>query len=313
MHFLTMVAIEGSNSSAGRGLFPRLRRFLQKPWHEKRETLAWHIWKASKRIKHEALFVRRLEPGFWWIAWKDAVSESVLAGTFETGERKFVHRFLQPGMTVLDIGAYYGLYTLTASALVGKRGRVIAFEPSPFQRKRFHWNLRLNRSQNVRVENLALGVSTNQQTLFSVSGDSAGYASLRKPAIGEIFDPIVVQVTTLDEYLRNHRIDTVDFMKVDVEGGEMDVFKGAQELLRKKIRPVILCELEDVRTELWGYKAKDTAAFVESFGFRWFRPLPGGGLARLGDNCAQSERNFVAVPEERMPQFKEIVDEEACS
>jgi hypothetical protein len=84
-------------------------------------------------------------------------------------------------------------------------------------------------------------------------------------------------------------------------------------LLRQKTRPVILCELEDVRTEAWGYKAKDAAAFVASFGFRWFRPLSCGKLARLGDGCAQYERNFVAVPEERMTQFKEIVDEETRS
>jgi FkbM family methyltransferase len=290
-----------------------MERFLERPWNERRKALAWHIRQILSHVKRKALFVRQLEPGFWWIPWKDAVSESVLAGTFETSEREFVQRFLQPGMTVLDIGAYYGLYSLTASALVGKRGRVIAFEPSPFQRKRLHWNLRLNRSQNVSVENLALGVSIGQQTLFSITGESAGYASLRKPAIGAIFDPIVVQVTTLDEYLRNHRIDTVDFIKVDVEGGEMDVFKGAVELLRKQVRPVILCELEDVRAEAWGYKAKEAAAFVESFGFRWFRPLPKGNLAPLKGNYGQSERNFVAIPEERMAQLKEIVDEAACS
>lgn len=99
----------------------------------------------------------------------------------------------------------------------------------------------------------------------------------------------------------------------DGYGGELDVFNGAVDLPRQQMRPVILCELEDVRTEAWGYKAKDAAAFVKSFEFRWFRPLPCGRLASLGDNCAHDERNFVAVPEERMTQFKEIVDEETRS
>ncbi len=92
-----------------------------------------------------------------------------------------------------------------------------------------------------------------------------------------------------------------------MEGGELDFFRGAQNLLRQPIRPLILCELQDVRAEAWGHKAKDTAAFVESFGFRWFRPLPNGSLASLPDSPDQYEGNFVAVPEERVAQVEEII------
>jgi FkbM family methyltransferase len=259
------------------------------------------------------LFLRRLEPGFWWIAWNDVIRNEVLNGTFEAAERKFLERFLQPGMTVLDIGAYYGLYTLTASVCVGEKGHVIAFEPSPFQRKRLQWHLRVNRCQNVRVENFALGMVESQQTLFSVPGECAGYSGLRSPEVGAKIEPIPVQVKTLDTYLRGSQISAVDLIKIDVEGGELDVFRGAAELLGQRSRPLILCELEDIRTAAWGHKARDTATFVEGFGYRWFRTTPDGGLAPWDGSTPGDERNFVAIPPERMTQVEETTRNEAGS
>jgi SAM-dependent methyltransferase len=112
---------------------------------------------------------------------------------------------------------------------------------------------------------------------------------------------------TLDSYLRQHSIGTIDLIKIDVEDGEMDVFKGGENLLRQELRPVILCELQDVRTEAWGHRAKDTAAFIESFGFRWFRPLSDGSLTSSLADKDGNERNFVAIPPERMRRVKEMI------
>jgi FkbM family methyltransferase len=302
-----------SGAAPQRTLPERLRQFWNRPWEEKREVLSWRLRQIWKTVQSSILVVKRMDQGFLWIAWNDVIREAVLQGNFEMAERKFAERFLQPGMTVLDIGAYSGLYTLTASVRVGREGHVIAFEPSPFQRKRLQWHVWLNRCSNVRIENAAIGSKEGEEIFFSVRGRSAGYSGLRPPEVEAATRPIPVRVTTLDSYLRRHSVGSVDFIKVDVEGGELDVFKGAVDLLRQQVRPVILCELEDVRTEAWGYKAKDAAAFVESFGFRWFRPLPCGKLTSLGDNWSQCERNFVAVPEERMTQFKEIADEETRS
>jgi FkbM family methyltransferase len=290
-------------------LLPRIERFLGRSWEEKREIMAWHVRRMLKRAWLGVFFVRRLEPGFWWLAWNDAICESVLDGTFEASERLFVQRFLKRGMTVLDIGAYYGLYTLTARTRIGQQGRIVAFEPSPFQRKRLKWNLRINRCHNVEVESQAVGGIKGEQTLFSIRGESAGYASLRQPEVGGSVDPIVVPVTTLDAYLQQRDISAVDFIKVDVEGGELDVFRGAIELLQRRPRPVILCELEDIRTKAWGYRAKDCVVLLESIGYRWFVTRSGGSLASLTEISEVTDRNFVAVPEERIGEIKEMVED----
>jgi len=302
-----------SGAAPQRALPERLRRFWTRPWVEKREVLSWRLRQIWNMVQSCVPGVKRMDQGFLWIAWNDVIRDAVLHGNFEMAERKFVERFLQPGMTAVDIGAYSGLYTLTASARVGHEGRVIAFEPSPYQRRRLQWHVWLNHCSNVRIENTAIGSKEGEEIFFSVRGRSAGYSGLRPPEVKAATRPIPVRVTTLDSYLRQYSLGSVDFIKIDVEGGELDVFKGAVDLLRQRLRPVILCELEDVRTEAWGYKAKDAAAFVKSFGFRWFRPLPCGKLTSLGDNWDQNERNFVAVPEERMTQFKEIAGEETRS
>ena len=292
---------------------PGIERFLEKPWSEKRLIISRYARQAWSSALAPLPTIRWMDPGFLWVVWGDVIRDEILNGNFEITERKFVERFLRPGITVLDIGAYYGLYTLTASEKVGNQGRVIAFEPAPFQRKRLRLHLRLNRRKNVRVEEVALGAVEGEETFFSVLGESAGFSSLRRPEVGATVKPIRVPVTTLDNYLRLRSIRTVDLIKIDVEGGELDVFKGGERLLRQEPRPLILCELQDIRTEAWGHKAKDTAAFVESFGFRWFKPLPDGSIARLLEKPHQYERNFIAISEERMEQFKEITKNGCCS
>jgi FkbM family methyltransferase len=291
--------------SAGR--FLRIERFLESPWEQKRIVLRNRFTAFRNSLISKLTLIKRLDPGFLWIAWSDVIREQVLAGNFERAELNFVCRFLKPGMTVLDVGAYYGLYTMTASIKVGDHGQVIAFEPAPYQMKRLRWHLMLNRLSNVKAEALALGDVENDRVLFSVPGRSAGYTSLRRFEIEAAVMPIPVKVTTLDNYLRKHCVNTVDFIKVDVEGGELDVFRGAAELFRHSPRPVVLCELEDIRTKNWGHSAKDCAEFLESLSYRWFSTQRDGSLLPIQVLSEVSDRNFVAVPEERIPELKELI------
>jgi len=104
------------------GTLSHVARFLQKPWPEKANSL---------KRRWDGFLVRmavpvRLSFGAWWILRHDNLGEPLLAGTFEKEELAFVERFLQPGMTVLDLGAHHGLYTLLASKCVGPSGRVFS-------------------------------------------------------------------------------------------------------------------------------------------------------------------------------------------
>ena len=140
-------------------------------------------------------------------------------------------------MTVLDIGAHHGYYTLLASQIVGPAGKVLAFEPSPRERKKLNLHLRLNRCKNVLIESCALGDADSAGQLFLASRTESGCNSLRRPDVSGAPAPISVVVQRLDQVLLKQRIGSVDFVKLDVEGAELSVLKGATELLTKRPRP----------------------------------------------------------------------------
>jgi hypothetical protein len=166
-----MLGVSKSNLS-----FPRLWRFLRRPWHEK---------VASIRVRWERTLSRipkliKLPSGQYFFVRDDELGMNL--ENFETQELSFVRRFLRSGMTVLDIGAHQGLYTLLASTWVGPNGRVFAFEPSRRERRSLWLNLRLNWCKNVRIQPLALGNDKGNFEFYIVQGQHNGCNSLRPPA-----------------------------------------------------------------------------------------------------------------------------------
>jgi FkbM family methyltransferase len=231
------------------------------------------------------------------------VDIALLYGGFERAEVSFVEKYLRPGMTVLDIGAHHGLYTLLASKRVGRGGRVAAFEPSPRERKQLLRNVRINFCSNVVVEPYALGSEGSQAELFLVNGGEDGCNSLRPPVVESGVSPVSVRVARLDDWLEKERIERVDFIKLDVEGGERDVLRGAAKLLAREPRPVIFAEVQDVRTGPWGYPAKEIIEHLVQRGYTWFA-IEAEGLRDLDVSANTFDGNFVACPEERIAEMR---------
>ena len=105
-------------------------------------------------------------------------------------------------------------------------------------------------------------------------------------------------MTRLDDFVRKSRIERVDFIKLDVEGAELTVLKGASDLLQRSPRPVIHAEVEDIRTEPWGYRASEIVRTLDALGFEWFEPQFDGTLVRIGPEREEFQANLVAVPKE---------------
>jgi FkbM family methyltransferase len=257
------------------------------------------------RLFPHAVFPLPLPFGAYWLVQNDTASMAILHGAFEPQEYGFVERFLQPGMTVLDIGAHHGFYSLLASRKVRPNGRVISFEPSPRERRRLSRHIRLNLCKNVSVEGIALGSCARQAELFVVGGMQTGHNSLRQPAVAEPYRRVVVSVLTLDEYLGRQGIHHVDFIKLDVEGAEMEVLRGASGLLRCHPRPIILCEVEEVRTQPWGYHAREIIDELGAYGYSFFRPVTPGNLEPVPPTRHEFDGNYVCIPSERLGELKE--------
>jgi len=281
----------------------RVGRFALKPWHEKARSFFFR-W---VRIFPGVPVPVRLPFGGWWLARNDFLGAAIFDSGFENVERSFVERFLRPGMAVLDIGAHHGYYTLLASRIVGPRGRVLAVEASPRERERLQQHLRINRCKNVRIESRALGESAGMAELHLVRGWETGCNSLRRPDVSQPTETISVRLERLDRVLQEQNVAKVDFIKLDVEGAELSVLKGASRLLSQLPRPVILAEVQDIRTRPWGYPAREIVRHLAAANYRWFVPLSGGGLRRMDTDQKEYEGNFVAVPEEQVADLSHMI------
>lgn len=274
----------------------RIETWLALPGGHKRASLRYHLRRAWTRWLPGCPLLLRCEPGLWWIARDDGVSEELFTGVFEVDERRFVRQFLKPGMVVLDVGAHSGYYTLLTSKLVGRAGRVFAFEPSPRELRRLRQHVWLNRCRNVTVEPVALADRRGEADLF-VFDRATGCNSLR-PADSKAASAVRVPLKTLDEFFAAGVFATVDLVKMDIEGAELAALCGAERTFRTA-RPVLLCEVHDKRTAPWGYAARDIIDLVAAWGYRWYSLDRGGTLLPISAGETSFFGNAVALPNEQ--------------
>ncbi len=138
--------------------------------------------------------------------------------------------------TCFDVGANVGAITLALAKLTAPDGKVYAFEPGPPNLRRLRDNLNLNPELSARVEMIAAGVGRTPGELFWVEEKgNPGNALLGKTGTHEI------KIITLDDFVRERAISKLDFLKIDVEGMELDVMQGAAVTLRR-FRPMLYFE-----------------------------------------------------------------------
>jgi FkbM family methyltransferase len=277
----------------------RIGRFLASPTRRKYLTLA----NRARRIFPGMPIPLRLPFGAWWMAERSALDHELIYNEFERMERQFVERLLRPGMTVADVGAHHGLYTLLASKRVGPKGRVIAFEPSPRECRRLEKHLRWNRCCNVQLMPFAAGEEPGEADFFVVEGSRDWGNSLRPPAVDEPTKTVRVSVRRLDDALEELDVSKVDFVKLDVEGAELSVLYGAMRLLVRESRPAILAEVQDIRTQPWGYAAREIIQFMIRMDYRWFAIAAKGALLPISCDQRKYDANLVALPVERTEEF----------
>jgi FkbM family methyltransferase len=138
-----------------------------------------------------------------------------------------IKRIVRPGDRVLDIGANIGVVTLHLAKLVGKTGMVHSFEPNPNIADLLLRSVERNRMDNVHVHRCALGAEEGVLTL-SFPARNAGQATINKARAGEAWESVQVQVRTLSALAQEFEIGKVRLVKMDVEGFEPEVLRGAR-------------------------------------------------------------------------------------
>ena len=174
---------------------------------------------------------------------------------------EFLLDYLQPGMTVVDVGANIGYFTLLSATKVGASGRIVAYEPTPRIAARLRENVELNRSAMVEVVEAA--VSDRESTMTF-------YESPEDPEANNLYhggSPVTVRAVKLDEDLSRRGVERVHLLKIDAEGAEVDVLAGARELLRSCAIDAILVEANPVTLRSAGKSCAELRAVLQSFGY----------------------------------------------
>ena len=183
-------------------------------------------------------------------------------GCFEEETTKRLSKMVEPGMTILDIGANVGCHTLPMAMSVGPTGKIIAFEPMEWARKKLITNIGLNEFDNISIEDIALSDEPGRQLLRFKSN-----WPLDKISQPEACTEQDITLEKLDDYVDRKKLN-VDLIKIDVDGFEYKVFRGAYNLLKKQ-KPVILTEFGHTTNRV-GEKLEDMIQFLKDLEYGFY-------------------------------------------
>jgi len=157
-------------------------------------------------------------------------------GCLDYYDERAIRKMLRPGSSCLDIGAHIGYYSLLLSRWVGPNGRVASFEPVPYTYSFLVRNLERNGASNVMPEQAAVGKHAGVVRMSAAKGERLGWSTVSDS--GEL----EVRCTTIDSEIERLNLKCVDFIKIDVEGFELQTLAGAEHCIRQ-MRPKIMFEV----------------------------------------------------------------------
>jgi FkbM family methyltransferase len=219
-----------------------------------------------------------------------------------SGEDAVMRSFVAAGDTVCDIGAHFGFYSLLLSRLVGENGRVFAFEPNgellPSLRK-------------------TIGALTNVSLLPVALSDRSGKANLVVPedasmasfadwsgGRGGAVHTVACEMATVDGLIAEGELGVPQFVKCDVEGAELSIFKGASKMLDRADAPVILFEVNAAAARSFGAQPADYFEFLKTLNYpRYsFFDVSAEGIKPL-ESTEIEYTNAVAIPAVRLGEL----------
>ena len=219
-------------------------------------------------LNQSSIWQRRVS--FWGSEYVATSADRLLAlylhrfGMMGKTEKSVFHRFIHPNMNVVDIGANQGIYSILFSSLVGSQGRVFAFEPEPKLYRALVENCRMNQKSNITFHNLGLsdhtGVAFLHRSTFNSGDNRLGSEG------GSEENKVEVKLVKLDDIIQ----DQVDFVKIDVQGHELQVLRGMHSILQKNPAIKIYFEMSPEDLKKAGSSAQEALEYFHSMGFNLY-------------------------------------------
>ena len=238
----------------------------------------------------------------------------------EEKEMVLLPEFIAEGDQVLDLGANYAYYVERMSKLVGSKGKVIAFEPIPFTHDVCAMVIKKLGLKNVELFPYAAG-SKNENLEFRVpkldfGGISAGQSHLAirdnemegKENYYSFNDAELVtcKCVRLDDFLKN-KIESLSFVKIDIEGAEYFAFEGMKEILLRH-KPVVLVEIQPFFLKGMGVEEKQLVDFLtQELNYIITAFQKDSGKLRKVEGALWDD-NYLLIHQEKMNQFANLME-----
>jgi len=209
-------------------------------------------------------------------------SRSMGAGIYWTGfhefrEFLFLHRYLKSDMVFADVGANQGEYALFAAKRLSG-GQVLAFEPLPSIRTVLHDNIQLNAFKNITVFDCGLSNEAGTLQIHEIEDVHEGLATFY-PGERKSRKSFSVPLKTLDDIFKTENFNRLDFIKIDIEGGELKALLGSKRVMQQ-YRPVVMIEINEETYRAAGYSSQDVAGFFADLGYQPFTIMKRGRLMK---------------------------------
>jgi len=178
----------------------------------------------------------------------------------ERGEVKFLESIVKESMNVIDIGANVGITTVTIARKIGRRGKLLSFEPVPEYFDILKENISSNGLENAKVYELAVTDQVGRAPFYQ-----------KELSSGIVFEEGAkkseVSTTSIDRFLSGEKTERIDLINMDCEGSELLVLKGAKETLRKN-EVKIFCEIHHDFLKQLGHSVEDIVQYLQGLEFQ---------------------------------------------
>jgi len=223
----------------------------------------------------------------------------------EIGEQEFCKKVLKPGMTVFDVGANIGQFTMLFASLVGSSGKVVSFEPSDSTLRRLKANIALNGFNNIIVERAA--ANDRHGGMLNINIFPEGYSvwnTIGSPKMysrddpGRKIEPVrqeAVVSVRLDEYCRAQGIKSIDYLKIDVEGAELEALSGCSEMLRNGSIRYVQFEISQAMIEGMKRESSEVFRFLMDLGYTCYPITSAGTMGKPTEGTKEFFANFIAM------------------
>ena len=229
-----------------------------------------------------------------------------LTSPVEAAEQAVICRLVKRGDTVFDIGANLGLYTTLLARRVGAEGRVCVFEPNPELLPVL--SKTVEGLSNASLYPFALSEHGGESTLYVPNDHTMGSLANYTRNAGLAARQLTCELQSMDSLVEAGVIPRPDFIKCDVEGAEVMVFKGGRQTLNRADAPIILFEAVEACASGFGLPRLAAVDFLSSLpraSYHFFEVREGGELRPF--NASDSTfPNLVAIPQSKISQVPEL-------